>query len=315
MEEIDSLEILTLQDNYVDLLHDNDSKMVLRARGVKEAEVRNSILAEHGFSALASLTVGRKKRSVLFDFGFSKQGVAFNAEALNVDLCNIEYFILSHGHPDHWGGLKEIAKRVRKRNVKFITHPAAFRHPRYRKKDNGRRIMYPCFAEKEVRAMGLIPITTSEPFLLGDNQVLFLGEIPRKTNFEIGPSDYFYEAQGKEKEDLIEDDTAIAINVKGKGLVIISGCAHSGIINTVKYAQALTGVQQVFVIMGGFHLSIADFDGLIKPTAQAFREINPTFIIPCHCTGRRATLYFEKEMPEKFILNMSGTKFFSDMRT
>ncbi len=90
--------------------------------------------------------------------------------------------------------------------------------------------------------------------------------------------------------------------------MVLSGCAHAGIVNTVKYAQELTGVNEIFVVMGGFHLSGPDFEPIIKPTAQALQEINPRYLVPTHCTGRKAIMHIEKEMPDKFLLNMSGTK-------
>ena len=118
----------------------------------------------------------------------------------------------------------------------------------------------------------------------------------------------FYDDDGEEKWDPIEDDTAIVANVKGKGLVILSGCAHAGIINTVRYAQEVTGVDSVHVVMGGFHLTGADFEPVIEPTVEALKILDPKYVVPTHCTGRKAIMLIEKEMPDKFLLNMSGTK-------
>ena len=118
----------------------------------------------------------------------------------------------------------------------------------------------------------------------------------------------FYDDEGEEKWDPIEDDTAIVANVKGKGLVILSGCAHAGIINTVRYAKEVTGIDQVFVVMGGFHLTGKDFEPVIEPTVEALKDLSPKYVVPTHCTGRKAIMHIEKEMPEEFLLNMSGTK-------
>jgi len=98
------------------------------------------------------------------------------------------------------------------------------------------------------------------------------------------------------------------MNVKGKGLVVLSGCSHSGIINTVTYAKKITGIEKVHAVMGGFHLSGPLFEPIIEATTEAMKEIAPNYIIPCHCTGRNAIMHIEKEMPDRFILNMSGTK-------
>ena len=97
-------------------------------------------------------------------------------------------------------------------------------------------------------------------------------------------------------------------NVKGKGLIVLSGCAHSGIINTVRYARELTGIDKVFAVMGGFHLSGPKFADIIEPTTNALKEMNPRYVVPTHCSGRNAMMYIEKEMGDKFLLNMVGTK-------
>ena len=90
--------------------------------------------------------------------------------------------------------------------------------------------------------------------------------------------------------------------------MVLSGCAHSGIINTVKYAREITGIDKLYVVMGGFHLTGTDFEPIIEPTAQALRALDPEYVIPAHCTGRKATMHLEKEMPDQFLLNMSGTR-------
>ena len=147
-----------------------------------------------------------------------------------------------------------------------------------------------------------------DPRLLVDGQLLYLGESPKKTSFEKGFPRMYYDEDEHSRWDPIEDDTAVVANVKGKGLVILSGCAHSGIVNTVNYAREITGIDKIYVVMGGFHLSGADFEPIIEPTADALKELNPEYVIPTHCTGRKATMHFEKEMPDQFLLNMSGTR-------
>jgi 7,8-dihydropterin-6-yl-methyl-4-(beta-D-ribofuranosyl)aminobenzene 5'-phosphate synthase len=141
-----------------------------------------------------------------------------------------------------------------------------------------------------------------------DGALLFLGEIPRRTDFEKGMLRARYEEEGREKFDPIEDDSAVVAHVKGKGLVVLSGCAHSGIVNTVAYAREITEVDEIFAIMGGFHLTGADFEPIIERTTQALKAFNPRYIVPAHCTGRKASMHIEREMPEEFLLNMSGTR-------
>ena len=99
------------------------------------------------------------------------------------------------------------------------------------------------------------------------------------------------------------------INVKGKGLVVISGCAHAGIINTVEYARKITGVDTVHAVIGGFHLTGPFFEPVIQPTIDAMKEIGPEYVIPLHCTGWKAMNRFAEEMPGQFILNTVGTTY------
>ncbi len=308
INEADKLEVLTLQDNYIDLVSGDSSEILKRALPLKGSELRNSILAEHGFSALVTLFKGETSRQVLFDFGFSEHGTAFNVAALNVNLSKVETLVLSHGHIDHLGGLKQLLERVGRKGIELVLHPAAFRHPRYIKLAGQLRVNFPPFTRESVQEMEVVPVEKKEPHLLLDGLLLFLGEIPRTSDFEKGMPNAYYEENGEAKHDPIEDDTAIVANVKGKGLVILSGCAHSGIINTVQYARQVTGIEEVFVVMGGFHLTGPDYVSIIKPTTDALRDIGPRYVVPTHCTGRNATMHIEKEMSDQFLLNMVGTK-------
>lgn len=126
--------------------------------------------------------------------------------------------------------------------------------------------------------------------------MLFLGEVPKESDFEKGFPRMHYDKNGHSHWYPIEDDTAVVANVRGKGLVVLSGCAHSGIINTVKYAQKVTGISDLFAVMGGFHLTGADFEPIIAPTTDALKAPKPEYIIPTHCTGRKATMHLEKDI-------------------
>lgn len=286
----------------------DNSAIVARAMPVKDMQVTNSILAEHGFSAIVITTTKEKTRTMIFDFGFSEDVVARNAAALGVDLIKVEVAALSHGHMDHFGGLAQVAARIGKRGLGLILHPVAFRQNRYLEPIQGIRVGLPALEKEKVEASGFKITQVKEPLLLLDGDALFLGEIPRKTRFEKGLPYAFYEENGQKLSDPTEDDTALVINLKNKGLVVLSGCAHSGIINTVSYAQEVTGISKVHVIMGGFHLTGPAFESIIDDTVKSLQQIGPDYIIPTHCTGRKAVLAIEKAMPSQFLVNMSGTK-------
>ena len=308
LKEVDKVEILTLQDNYVDLAAMDGNEIVQRALPVKDMEIKNSIVAEHGFSAIVTVTSNNKPRSILFDFGFSEHGAVFNVDALGVDLNTVEALVLSHGHMDHFGGLEALVKRIGKPGIEMLLHPAAFRKSRYLKVREELNIKLPTLTREKIERAGITATLSKEPKTLLDASLLFLGEIPKFTDFEKGFPRAYYSEDGIEKWDPIEEDSAVVINVSGKGLVVLSGCAHSGIINTVRYARQVTGIKQVFVIMGGFHLTGADFEPVITPTTDALKEFNPQYVVPTHCTGRKAVMQIEREMPDQFLLNMSGSK-------
>jgi len=143
LKDADKVEILTLQDNYIDVAAMDSSEMVQRAMPLKDGEIKNSILAEHGFSALVNVTTGSESRSILFDFGFSEHGAAYNADVLDADLSKVEALVLSHGHMDHVGGLLSLVERVGKKNLELILHPTAFRQLRYVKDSEDFKIKLP----------------------------------------------------------------------------------------------------------------------------------------------------------------------------
>jgi len=308
IKTVDKVEILTLQDNYIDVTAMDNNQVIQRAMPLEGLEIKKSILAEHGFSALVSVSSGSDSRHMLFDFGFSADGAARNATALGVDMAKVEAFALSHGHSDHTGALDAMAGMTGKKDLEFVVHPAAFMSPRYLKYSEELKVYFPAFSRDDAGKAGLKLVETSAPYRMLGDQVLFLGEIPRINSFEKGLPVAHRLEDGVETWDPIEDDTALVINVKDKGLVILSGCAHSGIINTVHYAKKVTGIDKVYAVMGGFHLSGPLFEPIIDQTTQALKEIDPVYVIPTHCTGRKAIMHIEKEMPEQFILNMSGTR-------
>jgi len=308
LNQADKLEIWTLADNSLDLASMDNSDIVTRANPVKDMQLTNSILAEHGFSAIITTTTKEKTRTMLFDFGFSEDVVVRNAAALGADLTKVEVAALSHGHIDHFGGIAQVAARTGKKGLGLILHPTAFRRNRYLEPIQGFKIGLSALEKEKVEASGFKITQVEEPLLLLDGDVLFLGEIPRKTSFEKGLPYAFYEEKGQKVWDPTEDDTALVMNLGGKGLVVLSGCAHSGIINTVEYAREITGIKKVHVIMGGFHLTGPAFEPIIDETVQSLQQIQPGYVIPTHCTGRKAILAIEKAMPSQFLVNMSGTK-------
>ena len=307
VREVEQVEIVSLSDNYNDLVSMDSNEIVTRALPVKDLQVRGSVLAEHGFSALVRTVADDGAHELLFDFGLSPVAVPYNVEQMGIDLSNVEAAVLSHGHMDHFGALIPTLEGLPRKPIPLFVHPSAFKENRYLKVGEI-RVKFPPADRAAWEKAGARIVESAGPALLAGDTVLFLGEIERLTDFEKGMPNAYCEKGGEECWDPIEEDTAIVMNLRGKGLVVLSGCAHSGIVNTVAYARKVTGVERVHVIMGGFHLTGPAFEPIIARTIEGLREFDPDYVVPTHCTGRKAVMAFEEAMPDRFILNMAGTR-------
>jgi 7,8-dihydropterin-6-yl-methyl-4-(beta-D-ribofuranosyl)aminobenzene 5'-phosphate synthase len=146
--------------------------------------------------------------------------------------------------------------------------------------------------------------------MLLDGVVLVSGEVARTTDFEKGFPIHWAKRDGAWQPDpLIRDDQCAIVNVKDKGLVVITGCGHAGIVNIVRHAQALTGVQQILAVVGGFHLTGGLFEKIIPQTVAALQAINPSYLIPGHCTGWSAAHQLAEAMPDAYLPNSVGTTY------
>ncbi len=313
LKEVDSVEILSLMDNSIDLLSTVNREEVKPLRSwvrerMGEDRIRKHFrypIAEHGFSVLIRVLRGEDSHDVLFDTGISSKGVVTNACNMGVNLAQIEAIALSHGHYDHSGGLVETARFVNKKDLPIIVHEDMFRRRGVADSKGTIREYPPSPAENSVKPAKFVK--TKEPRLLADGSILVTGEIPRQTDFEKGyPQQRFY-SDGKWLPDpLVLDDRALVVNVRNKGLVVVSGCAHAGIINSVLYTQQITKVSEVYAVMGGFHLAGKDCEARIAKTVKALKQLNPVLVVPSHCTGWRGAFAIAKAMPEAFVWNSVG---------
>ena len=311
--EVDGLEVISLVDNSVDFLSTIDRKQAQsfkqwtkKRHGPEWTRTHSQLpFAEHGFSMLIRVIRGRKTVSILFDTGVSADGVVENAKRMGLELNEVEYVVLSHGHYDHFGGLVSTLKTINKSNLPLIVHEDMFK-TRGNANTDGTIRTYPKFPAKEQLGSAQL-INTKQPYLISGGTILVTGEIPRETSFEKGFLQHRTLIDGIWQPDpLILDDRAIVLHVKGKGLVVISGCAHAGIINTIAYAQHITGVKNIYAVMGGFHLAGKDIEERIQPSIKELIRISPKLIVPSHCTGWRAMSAIAEALSETFVWNSVG---------
>ena len=312
LKEVTKAEIISLMDNAVDFLSSNNKKEVQPLKQwTKERYGENGLkpipkypLQNMAFQCLL-VFMGDNSCSILFDTGISFEGVIVNAERMGLDLSEIDYVVLSHGHYDHFGGLQATVRAINKTNLGIITHEDMFK-PRGTANPHGAIRKHPeCPTPTQLYPARII--NTKQPYLIADGCVCVTGEIPRKTTFEKGfPQNRLLIGDKWQPDPWVLDDRALVINIKNKGLVVISGCAHAGIINTIRYAQQITGLTSVYAVIGGFHLAGKEYETRIEPTVEELRQIKPKLIIPCHCTGWRANHALAKEFPDAFVNNSVG---------
>ncbi|WPC41604.1 MBL fold metallo-hydrolase [Clostridium sp. JS66] len=308
--EVDEVKITILMDNTIDafmtgneIVHRfNMSKAPLIAK-----DGFSTLIAEHGFSAIIQVKCGKKQATVLLDAGMSSNGILHNTDTLGIDVNDIQAIILSHGHVDHTMGLPSLIEKLDSPQVPIIFHPDAFLD---------RKLIMPGGYEVNVSAPKLTAsqqkkialVSKTDPTFLVDNMVLVSGEITRTTDFETGFPVHYTKRDGRwENDPLVKDDQCVIVNVRGKGLVVITGCCHSGLINTINYAQTLTNCQQVYAVLGGFHLTGGIFEKIIPITIDELKKIGPTYLMPGHCTGWSAIHQIAQAMPKAFIPNNVGT--------
>ncbi|HEX2102941.1 MAG TPA: MBL fold metallo-hydrolase [Solirubrobacteraceae bacterium] len=321
IEPVDRVEITVLMDNVTDpLLVDQDAVQRMNwpkallgalptaAAGVSpDRGVPDALIAEPGFSALVRVEYQGRQRTLLFDTGVSPNGMVQNMRRLGIAPAEVEAIVLSHGHWDHVTGMEGMVRELGRAGLPVMIHPEFW---------SRRRVRFPGLEPAELPAtsrsalegMGFSIVEERQPSFLLDGAVLITGEVDRTTAFETGFQGHEALRNGEWRPDpLILDDQALVVRVGDRGLVILSGCGHAGIVNTVRYARRLTGIDAVAAVVGGFHLSGPMFERIIDPTVDALAELSPSLLVPAHCTGWRAVHRLATRFPDAFVMSAVGT--------
>jgi len=307
--EIEKVTIMIITDNYYDALRP-DSKIAKRYRMKPGTSVYNlNLHAEHGLAYYVETVVDGRTHCFLFDYGVDFQGVSKNIELLNIDFKALEALGLSHGHFDHWGAFLALLKWQREKipkGIPLFVGEEAFVERFFRTPTGVASLEL--LKREDVENLGLVKIIEIKDPTQIVPGAYFTGNIERVTDYEKGSPALLIKRGDKFEQDNFIGEQGLVFNAKGKGLIVLSGCAHAGIVNTVKHAQKMTGIQKVHAVMGGFHLTGARQE-IIQRTIADIKTIGPDYIVPTHCTGYEAITAFQKEMPEQFILNTSGTRY------
>ena len=281
----------------------------LRAPTLESGDAIDALRAEHGFAALVSVMRDGREHRILFDTGLTPDGLTENMRRMSLSPKDIEAIVLSHGHFDHTTGMSGLVRALGPTNLPVMIHPEFW--TKRRLAIPGRDpFELPATSRSALTGAGFEIIEERAPSFLLDGSVLITGEVDRTTDFEKGfAAHQALRGDAWEPDTLILDDQALIVHVRDKGLAVLTGCGHAGIVNILRYARKLTGVAQVYAAIGGYHLSGAVFEAIIGQTCDGLAEIAPRYIVPAHCTGWRAHHAIAARFPDAYIPNTVGTRF------
>jgi 7,8-dihydropterin-6-yl-methyl-4-(beta-D-ribofuranosyl)aminobenzene 5'-phosphate synthase len=310
LEPVDAVNVTLVMDLSLDILM-SGQEGVERFKLAYDWSDHDSLLAEHGFSALITVETQGRRQSVLYDGGLSALALQHNLDVMQIDVSNLRAIAISHGHPDHHGGLEGLFRRNGPMKLPLIIHPDAW---------NDRKLVFPTGVEvhlpppshNDLEREGLTVVEERGPTVVIAGTVLVSGQVERVTSFEKGFPLQVARSDGEsnwEPDPWTWDDQNIVVNVRDRGLVIVSGCSHSGVVNVVRNAQRLTGEQRVAGLIGGFHLTGAIFEPVIPETVADIAAVGIERLVPAHCTGWRAMHALAAAMPDSFVQPSVGTVF------
>ena len=312
LKPVEKLEVIVLVDNVVDFSGAVDVEEGASPRSWAKGGNPEFIQSGHGLSLLVRTYVEDQVHEIVYDAGPSEDILEHNVRALGLELKSVDAVVMSHGHWDHFGGLKWLLREVGRSNVPIYLHPRMLAPRRVvTETPEGQKIwtLPPIPTLDEVKRWGGAPEIISTPVTLAGDTLLRTGEIPRKTSYEIGMPGHQALIDGSWVDDsLVIDDSSLVANVAKKGVVLLTGCAHSGVVNSAREALRLTGAKKLHAIIGGIHL-IGSRDDKIKDTLRDLDALKPRVVACGHCTGWKAQHYASSLFKGRYVQSSSGLKF------
>jgi 7,8-dihydropterin-6-yl-methyl-4-(beta-D-ribofuranosyl)aminobenzene 5'-phosphate synthase len=298
---LDSVEVLILVDNATDNLSTVhpfvETELAALGRRRRGAWVLSGgclCCAAHGLSCLITTRVGSITHTLLFDAGPEDGVLEQNVSRLAADLGAVEAIVLSHGHWDHGGAMLRALQLIRDRNggndIPYYAHPDMFRQRALKLPDGTMRLMEDVPDVKTLTSYGARVVETAETQVILENTAYVSGEIERVSSFETGlPGQHRRTRDGQawELDELLMDERFVAVNVRGKGLIVFTACSHAGVVNVLRHARRSIPDVPLFAVLGGLHLSGTN-ERVIPQTVEALKEFNLSVIAAGHCTGWRA---------------------------
>ncbi len=307
LRPVDSVDVTIIVDNSVDSLLISDKRATRHGLYAGWSK-RPQLVAEHGYSVLFTFKRKGSTTSILYDAGLTPETIIHNLDVLGIQLKDLEAIVLSHGHVDHHGGLPGLVKKIGKTKLPLILHPDAW-HNRKVKLPFGVEFELPPPDRKSLEKLDVQIVEEKGPSLLLEDELLVTGQVERTTDFEKGLRFQVAEQENGQwtPDPMVWDDQGIIVNVNGKGLVIVSSCSHSGVVNILRNAQKITGISKIYGFVGGLHLP-GIFEEIIPQTVQELEKIHPDVIVPGHCSGWKATHEIAKRMPEAYVQTSVGSQ-------
>jgi 7,8-dihydropterin-6-yl-methyl-4-(beta-D-ribofuranosyl)aminobenzene 5'-phosphate synthase len=262
--------------------------------------------AEHGYAALVDVHRDGRVHRVLYDTGPSVDGLVHNLDRLGIAAGTVDALVLSHGHFDHTAGLHGLLRRLAPEALPVHVHPDVW--TRRRLASPGRALELPTLDRAVLSRAGVGVVEEAGPSLLADGALLLTGEVPRTTSFETGmpPGHQAWRGDGWEHDPLVREDQALVAHVRGRGLVVVTGCAHAGVVNIVRHAKRLTGVPELALVTGGLHLREGP---VLTASVAALTEERPDRLAPAHCTSWTAHHALQTALPDAYLPSSVGTRF------